>query len=127
LEKAFRLLRPGGYFLVTTLNRKGFDIHVLWEHSNSVFPPHHLNFLNPRSPVNACEKVGFCVEEISTPGQLDWDIVEKAIIKDGVEAVRFWSLLAEKGTETSKREFQAWLSRFDLSSHMRVVARRPEA
>ncbi len=125
LEQAFRLLRPGGYFLATTLNGKGFDIQVLWERSNSVFPPHHLNFLNPRSLVDTCKRVGFCVEEVSTPGQLDWDIVEQAILRDGVEAGRFWSVLARENSETCKREFQLWLSQCGLSSHMRVVARRP--
>jgi SAM-dependent methyltransferase len=127
LEQAFRLLRPGGYFLATTLNGEGFDIQILWEQSKSVFPPHHLNFLNPRSLVDTCERVGFCVEEVSTPGQLDWDIVEQAILRDGVEAGRFLSLLARESIETCKREFQSWLSRCGLSSHMRVVARRPEA
>lgn len=125
VEKALRLLRPGGYFLATTLNGKGFDIQVLWEHSKSVFPPHHLNFFNPRSLAGLCEDVGLLVEEVSTPGQLDWDIVEGAIMKDDVDAGRFWSLLASDGDEAAKSAFQSWLSQHGLSSHMRIVARRP--
>ncbi|MDA2909540.1 class I SAM-dependent methyltransferase [Nitrospiraceae bacterium AH_259_D15_M11_P09] len=125
LEQAFQLLRSGGYFLATTLNGKGYDVQVLWEHSKSVFPPHHLNFLNPHSLVDLCESVGFHVEEISTLGQLDWDIVEGAIMNDGVDVGRFWSLLARTGTENCKREFQLWLSKHGLSSHMRIWARRP--
>jgi len=124
LDQAFRLLRPGGYFLATTLNGNGFDIQVLWEQSKSVFPPHHLNFLNPRSLAGLCESVGFLVEEVSTPGELDWDIVEGAIMKDGMDAGRFWSVLARGVTESRKREFQSWLSQCGLSSHMRVLARR---
>ena len=125
VEKVFHLLRPGGYFLATTLNGSGFDIQVLWESSKSVFPPHHLNFLNPRSVAELCESVGLLVEEVTTPGQLDWDIIEGAITMDHVEAGRFWSLLARRGNETSKREFQSWLSRHNLSSHMRILTRRP--
>jgi len=125
LEQAFHLLCPGGYFLATSLNGEGFDIQVLWEQSKSVFPPHHLNFLNPRSLAGLCESVGFLVEEVSTPGELDWDIVEGAIMKDGMDAGRFWSLLAREGNENCKRELQAWLSRYGMSSHMRVLARRP--
>ncbi len=127
LEQAFRLLRPGGYFLATTLNGEGFDIQILWEQSKSVFPPHHLNFLNPRSLAGMCESVGFLLEEVSTPGELDWDILEGAIIKDGIDTGRFWSLFSREVGEAGKREFQSWLSRCGLSSHMRVVARRPEA
>lgn len=125
LEQAFRLLRSGGYFLTTTLNGEGFDIRVLWEHSKSVFPPHHLNFLNPRSLAELCQSAGFEVEEISTPGQLDWDIVEGTILRDGIDAGRFWSLLAREVTDSCKQEFQSWLSRHGLSSHMRLVARKP--
>ncbi len=125
VERAFRLLRPGGYFLATTLNGEGFDIQVLWEQSKSVFPPHHLNFFNPNSLARLCESAGFLIEEVSTPGQLDWDIVQGAILKDGVDAGRFWSLLARDGKESAKREFQSWLSQQGLSSHMRIVARKP--
>lgn len=125
LEKAFGLLRPGGYFLMTTLNGKGFDIQVLWEQSKSIFPPHHLNFFNPCSLAGPCQSVGFVVEEVSTPGQLDWDIVEGTIMRDGVDAGRFWSLLARDGNAAAKIEFQSWLSQHGLSSHMRLLARRP--
>lgn len=125
LEQAFRLLRSGGCFLATTLNGEGFDIQVLWEHSKSVFPPHHLNFLNPRSLAELCRSAGFEVEEVSTPGQLDWDIVEGTILRDGIDAGRFWPLLARSATDSCKQEFQSWLSRHGLSSHMRLVARKP--
>jgi SAM-dependent methyltransferase len=124
VEKAYHLLKPQGYFLATTLNGEGFDIQVLWGKSKSVSPPHHLNFLNPRSLARLCEGVGFIVEEISTPGQLDWDIVEGAITREGVDTGRFWSLLARDGSEVCKREFQSWLSQHNLSSHMRILARR---
>jgi len=58
MEKVYRLLRPGGYFLATTLNGEGFDIQVLWENSKSVYPPHHLNFFNPRSLTRLCTEAG---------------------------------------------------------------------
>ncbi len=125
LECAFRLLRSGGALLITTLNGLGFDIQVLWERSKSVSPPHHLNFLNPQALADLCERVGFSVEEISTPGELDWDIVESAILNDGTEAGRFLSWLARNGDVACKRDFQAWLSQHGLSSHMRVLVRKP--
>lgn len=125
VEKAYRLLHPGGNFLATTLNGEGFDIQVLWEQSKSVSPPHHLNFLNPRSLTKLCESVGFVVEEISTPGQLDWDIVEGMIVNDNVLVDRFWKLVAMKGTPSAKQELQEWIARNRFSSHMRVLARKP--
>lgn len=125
IEKAFRLLRPGGHLLATTLSGEGFDIQLLWEQSKSVFPPHHLNFLNPVSFKLLCEKVGFVVESIETPGVLDWDIVEGALRRGEVKLDRFWRHLGRFGSPEAKRELQQWIGRHAFSSHMRVLARRP--
>ena len=122
LRKSGELLRPGGRLLLTTLSGEGFDIQVLWEKSKSVSPPHHLNFFNPGSIRILMEKCGFAIEEISTPGKLDWDIVEGIIAKDTVDNGRFWNLLAGKGSDRSKEAFQNWISEYNFSSHMRVVA-----
>lgn len=124
LRKIRELLRPGGRLLLTTLNGEGFDIQMLWENSKSVSPPHHLNFFNPRSMKILLEKCGFAVEEISTPGRLDWDIVEGMIKNDGVDVGRFWDLLAKEGTESCKAELQEWISRNNFSSHIRIVAKK---
>lgn len=124
LEDVWNLLKPGGYLYVTTLNGLGFDIQILWEHSRSVFPPHHLNFFNPTSVGILLEKYGFDVQEIDTPGMLDWDIVEGMCIKDNLEIGRFWKLLASKGTPEAKQQLQEWISANGFSSHMRIVARK---
>ena len=124
LRKSRELLRSGGRLLLTTLNGEGFDIQVLWDKSKSVSPPHHLNFFNPRSIKMLLKKCGFTIEEISTPGKLDWDIVEGMIRNDGIDAGRFWNLLSKEGIETAKEEFQDWISRNNFSSHMRIVAKK---
>lgn len=124
LHKIWELLRPGGRLLMTTLNGEGFDIQVLWENSKSVSPPHHLNFFNPRSIRMLLGKCGFTVEEISTPGRLDWDIVEGMTQNDGVDVGRFWDLVVKKGADKCKEEFQEWISRNNFSSHMRVLAKK---
>ena len=125
LKKTLSLLKPGGHLLLTTLNGSGFDILLLWEKSKSITPPHHLNFLNPRSAEILLKRVGFEITEISTPGKLDWDIVEGMIKNEGVDLGRFWNSLARSGTEVFKGELQNWISRNNLSSHMRILARRP--
>lgn len=124
LRKVRELLRPGGILLLTTLSSGGFDIQVLWDKSKSVFPPHHLNFFNPKSIRILLERSGFLIEEISTPGKLDWDIVEGMIQNEGVDVGRFWNLLANEGTEICKEEFQDWISRNNFSSHMRILAKK---
>lgn len=122
--KARSLLNPGGYLFITTLNALGFDIQVLWERAKSVFPPQHLNFFNPHSLSLLLEREGFVIAEIGTPGQLDWDIVEGAYTKDGIDPGRFFKTLSHFGGDKAKNDFQQWLQRNNFSSHMRVIARK---
>lgn len=124
VKKVYSLLKPGGRFFLTTLNGMGFDILILWSMSRSVTPPHHLNFFNVRSIERLLTKIGFEVEEISTPGQIDWDIVDGMIKKEGADLGRFWNWFAGEAGEKTKKELQEWISRNNISSHMRVVARR---
>lgn len=126
LSKVFSILQPGGYFLFTTLNGEGFDIQVLWERSKSVSPPHHLNFFNPSAIKIILEKIGFVVAEVSTPGQLDWDIVESSCRNEHVDIGRFWKMLSQKGGQKEKDALQDWIAVSGFSSHMRVLARKPE-
>ena len=125
LEKAYSLLSPGGYLCITTLNSNGFDLLLLWEKHKSIEPPHHLNLFNTISVKGLLKRIGFEIVEISTPGCLDWDIVEGMVKNEGVDCGRFWNLLAREGSERCKDELQEWVSGHNFSSHMRVVAKKP--
>ena len=121
----YKLLKKGGFFYFTTLNGEGFDIQILWDKSRAIFPPQHINFLNPASAVILAESTGFVIEEVATPGKLDWDILEGMIKNEKVGTSRFWSFLANHGTGQCKQELQDWISRNNLSSHMAVLVRKP--
>ena len=122
-KKALSLLKPGGYLYITTLNCMGFDIMLLGDSSKSVTPPHHMNFFNPASIKGLLEGMGFEVVDISTPGKLDWDIVE-GMIKSGFDAGIFWNSIARSADLKAKERLQEWISSSGFSSHMRVVARK---
>jgi SAM-dependent methyltransferase len=124
LKKIYSLLRPGGYLFLTTQNGEGFDIQILWEKSRSICPPVHLNFFNPGSMKKLLEANHFIVEQIDTPGKLDWDIVEGMYQEKAIEKERFWKLLADKGGAATKTSLQTWITENGLSSHMRVLARK---
>lgn len=124
LESISRLLVKGGYLYLTTLNGLGFDIQLLWDKSKSVSPPHHVNFFNPSSMRELLGRTGYEVVDISTPGELDWDIVEGAWRHEGKDPGRFFRTFSENGSAEAKNELQAWIQRHNLSSHMRVVARK---
>lgn len=124
-NKIYALLKPGGKTFITTLNGNGFDILILGDHSKSVSPPHHLNFFNPYSIRVLLERVGFDIIEIATPGKLDWDIIEGMITKEGYNAGKLWEFVAKQTNDDCKQELQAWISKNNISSHMRVIARKP--
>ncbi len=125
-KKAYALLKPGGSFVLTTLNGNGFDILALWEKSKSLTPPHHLNFFNPASLCNLLEKIGFTITDLSTPGKLDWNIVEGMIRDEHLRTNKFFEFLAACGSSECKDEFQKWISTHALSSHMCVCAQKPK-
>lgn len=123
-EKAYNLLKSGGYLYLTTLNGLGFDIQLLWERSKSVTPPHHLNFFNPRSMETLLVRKGFEIVEIATPGQLDWDIIEGAYRHEGLDPGRFFKTVSRHGTNEAKQDLQQWIRANNFSSHMRVIAKK---
>lgn len=121
LEVLFGVMNEGDLFIFTTLSGMGVDIQELWENSNSVHPPHHLNFLNPKSVSMLLSSIGYKIEEITTPGKLDISIMENGIenIKD-----RFWKNFLDYSTEEEKNKMQKYLSENLLSSHMMIVCRK---
>lgn len=115
-------LKPGGRLLATTLVATGFDIAVLWERSKSVYPPHHINLMSVDGIARLFERAGYAVETLETPGRLDVDIVHNALADDpSLPLPPFIRRLVESDAET-RAEFQAFLARRRLSSHVRVVA-----
>ena len=116
------LMSQGDLFIFTTLSGTGVDIQVLWEDSKSVSPPHHLNFLNPKSVGLLLERIGLNVLEVETPGTLDIDILcnNRDCVKD-----RFWRTFICQAGEDEKDAMQQFISAHGLSSHMLVVSRKP--
>lgn len=118
-------VRPGGRLLVSTLGVDGFDIQVLWEKSNSISPPHHINFHSVKGFERLFERAGLTDIEVLTPGQLDVDIVRNATKRDPevLRGQRFLQRLL--GEPVLAESFQRYLADNRLSSHAWVMARRP--
>jgi len=115
------LMAPGDLFLFTTLSGAGVDIQALWQDSKSVSPPHHLNFLNPRSVGILLGRSGLNLLEVTTPGKLDIDILvnNQERIKD-----RFWRTFAATATEAQRSQWQTLVAASGWSSHMMVVCQK---
>jgi len=125
---ALKLLsKPGGHVLISGLGVDGFDIQTLWQKSNSISPPHHINFMSVEGFKALFEAAGFEDVDVISPGKLDVDITVKALNNDPelAQQHRFASLLARKGQQTLQ-DFQQFLQQHQLSSHVWVIAKNPE-
>jgi 2-polyprenyl-3-methyl-5-hydroxy-6-metoxy-1,4-benzoquinol methylase len=120
IRKCNELLDSGGLLILTTLNWLGFDLQILREHSNSIHPPHHINFFTTESIKTPLQRHGFEVCEVSTPGVLDVDIARKQ--RNDIESTFIKNLL--RCDDNTLQQFQRFLQQAGLSSHMRITARK---
>lgn len=123
IKKVNSLLCDNGIFILTTPNIEGFDLVVLGKSSDNIMAPNHLNYFNPGSIGLLCEKAGFEIAHIETPGVLDANIVKNRI-EEGIKINdNFVSLLMGK-EEQVLNNFQKFLQENNLSSNMLIVARK---
>ena len=121
-----RLLRPGGTVLLTGLGIDGFDTQILWEKSKSIQPPHHLNFLSVEGFQHLFRAAGFESVTVTTPGELDVDIVLNALADNPESSglCRFHRLLLKRRGPEVHARFQEFLAWAGLSSHVWVWGQR---
>ena len=116
---------PGGYVCVSALGIDGFDLQVMWDKSGQVSPPHHINFLSVQGFEQLFQRAGLVDIMVTTPGQLDVDIVRNASKRDptllqGQNFLR--NLLTDDHHATA---FQRFLIEQRMSSHVWVLGRKP--
>jgi len=114
IKSLYQLIKKGGSCLVTGLGYEGFDILTLQQHSNSISPPHHINFLSIKGFELLFKRSGFTNIQVWTPGELDVDIVANS-----PNCPEFITTLLERSRE-AKDEFQSFLQKYKLSSHVWV-------
>ena len=127
VERCHSALRPGGLLILTCPNVEGFDVALLGVQS-ATFDHEHVNYFHTRSLPALLEGCGFRVIEISTPGQLDADIVRKRTLAGDValDGQPLLQRILIDEWEKLGGPFQQFLSQNALSSHMWVVAEKVE-
>lgn len=118
-------LGSGGILYLTCPNIAGFETRVLGAESTTI-DHEHINLFNPKSLSYLLESNGFEVLEVSTPGHLDVDLVEKAYRSGIVNRETMGDFLADvlDAPQDVKDGFQTFLREQGLSSNMMVLARR---
>ena len=124
IEKLKELIKPNGYIVLSTLTISGFDLQLLWENSNSISPPHHINFLSIKGFENLFRQCGFKNINIFTPGVLDVDIVKNAHNENSELFKNNRFLKSILKDERKAKSFQKYLSDNQMSSHVWIMAQK---
>ena len=119
LKKVYEVMHTDDIFIFTTLSGMGIDIQLLKGKSKALSPPHHLNFMNPKSVSLLLENNKFEVLEAITPGKLDIDILvkNKKFINDS-----YWQKVIEYASQSELDEIQNFIAKSGLSSHMMITS-----
>lgn len=127
LRACYMGLSPSGLFACTTPNWRGFDIAILRDRSSNVGAPNHLNYFTPTSLSTLLARTGFSEISVTTPGELDVDILYNQI-NAGVLSpsdLPFWGRVIIEGSEELRQDLQRFLARHGLSSNLMAIARKP--
>lgn len=124
LSAARRMLAREGLLFLSGRGL-GFETQILWERPAHLHPIDHLNLPSTEALERSLVDNGFELLELSTPGQLDLEMVASAAERDGSLVLPRWLsyLIARRG-KAEHEAFQEFLQRARLSSHFRVAAQR---
>jgi Zn ribbon nucleic-acid-binding protein len=123
LKEAASMLVRGGILFFTTRTISGFDLQILWGKAPYIFVPEHLNLLSIDGIHALLERADLELLELSTPGQLDLQLVLHAISGDPtIEIPTFFRYLLNHRDSEAHEDFQSFLQKHRLSSHLRVAA-----
>ena len=121
IGKVIKNLTENALLFLTTSSIDGFEHQVLWDKSNHIFPPDHMNLFSIHGLINILERNSLKILELSTPGNLDVDIVSSRFAEDnGILVHRFIEKILH-GDDKVKLAFQRFLQENRLSSHVRIV------
>ncbi|MBI2434730.1 MAG: hypothetical protein HYV26_17885 [Candidatus Hydrogenedentes bacterium] len=127
LREASGVLAGGGILFFTTRSVTGFDLQVLWDKTPYIFIPEHINLLSIEGMTRLVERCGLELVELSTPGQLDVELVLHAVRQDpSIKLSAFVDYLLHHRDPLAHADFQEFLQKHRLSSHVRVAARKPK-
>jgi 2-polyprenyl-3-methyl-5-hydroxy-6-metoxy-1,4-benzoquinol methylase len=128
LRWAHDLLRIGGILFLTCPNVAGFETGILGRESDTI-DHEHLNLFTPDSLTLLAKRSGFSSIEISTPGRLDVEIVQRTLARDdrlrAAVGPVLERLLMHPDPEIGQR-LQSLLADGKLASHMCLMAERAD-
>lgn len=121
----WELLAPGGFLAFTTNTASGLEYRLLGADAPSFVALDRLTLYTIPALRSVLGERGFDVQEMSTPGRLDVELIENALADYDGPDLLFWQYLFNHGSKVMKADLQTFLQRHQLSSYARVFARKP--
>jgi|SaaInlStandDraft_2_1057019.scaffolds.fasta_scaffold11391_3 2-polyprenyl-3-methyl-5-hydroxy-6-metoxy-1,4-benzoquinol methylase len=125
LKSCFKILKKDGVIILSTPNYMGLDIQILKQKSDYITPT-FLNIFNINSIKILLKSIGFKKIQIKTPGLMDVKIVLNKLKSDEIkkENYPFFNMLLEQNNERLIDDFQELLQKYNMSSHMLIIAQK---
>ena len=96
---------------------------------SGTFDHEHVNYFHPESLSLLVDRCGLVVLDVQTPGQLDADLVRKRVLAGDLGLSHqplLQEILINRWSELGQ-PFQAFLAANQLSSHLWIVAQKPQS
>ena len=124
LQSVKKLLTEGGYTYFHTPNALGLDNQALSYNdfrplAHGIFPPMHLQAFTTQNILHFLLRVGLEMEEVSTPGNFDIDIIKNFLSSEGK-----FSFLHSYESKQDLAGIQRLAQLLGCSSHMAVKAKK---
>jgi len=126
IRRCADFLRPGGLLICSCPSGTGLGTLVLREKAR-VVDHEHLNYFNPKSVGMLLERCGLETLEVTTPGELDVDLLLNQLREEPgtkVHCPLIEQMLRDPSPEAGAR-LQEFLKAAKLSSHLWFVGRKP--
>lgn len=124
LQAVARGVQPGGLVFITALVSSGFDLAVLGLRNLYLYPPDRTNCFSLTGLATVCERAGFELLEVSTPGALDVEIVQAHRAQNPSLPLSSFERQVVEASRETREAFQTFLQQRGLSSFARLVARK---
>ena len=115
-------LKPGGLLFLTTSNGSGLEYQLLAEEAPNLNPLDRLTLFSPEGIIKQLQQRGMKMIELSTPGLLDVETIKSFLPGTTRRNLPFWNEFFKRNDEHAFFDFQLFLQKYRLSSHMRAVA-----
>jgi len=127
LKSLHSKLTDNGILFIVTPNSASIEYDLLNTKSRSVGPPEHMQYFRPSSISLLLKDSLFSLIDVSTPGELDVEILKEAIADKRCElnaTTKFLKNVFDKKDVDMDEALQKFIMENKLSSHMVAIAQK---